>query len=448
MNNSREKSIVAVVGRPNTGKSTLFNRLAGKAVSIVADEPGVTRDRVYSVCSWRGKEFTIVDTGGMGYETVAELKDMVERQIRLAFEEADFIIFMVDAREGLNPLDQEAASLIRNSGKPCLLVANKVDNENRELNVAEFYSLGMGEPFPISALHGLNIGDLLDIVAEALPEMKEESGEELLSIAIIGRQNVGKSSLLNLLIEEERSIVAPHPGTTRDALDTVVKRDGKEYLFIDTAGLRRKGKVKEKIEYFSTIRALRAVDRSRVTLLMLEAHEGIVQQDKRIASEADKAGKASIIVVNKWDIVKEKLSGVKLQQYKNEFIKFIRKELDFIYYSPICFISALKNTGLEEVWKNIDLVTEEYYKRIVTAVVNEVVREVYLLKPPPSFKGKNLKIYYSVQKSAAPPHFVLKVNSPKLVHFSYKRYIENQLREAFGFIGAPIRISFSARGKK
>lgn len=430
--------IVAIVGRPNVGKSTLFNKIIQRRVAIVEDVPGVTRDRLYAVTDWAGYNFTLVDTGGFVWEK-DPLAQAVARQAREAMAESDVILLLVDAKSGVTADDMEIASLLRKSGKPVVVAVNKVDTfANSEGLASEFYRLGLGEPIPVSAANGINVGDLLDVIVSHLKKLPEEEEDEAVSVAIVGRPNVGKSSLLNLLAGEERSVVSPIPGTTRDAVDTRVIINGSEFKFVDTAGLRRKSRIVAGVEYYSMLRTIRAVQRSQVCLLLLDASEGLTEQDKRIAGIIDNAGKATIIVVNKWDLVDKEPHT--MARMKKELLG----GLQFMDYARVEFISALTGARTGKLFPLIEDTVEQYRRRITTGLVNDLLNDA-LVANPPSAKGKKLKIYYMTQAGIGPPRFVLFVNYPELVHFSYIRYLENRLREAFGFQGTPIRFSIRKR---
>lgn len=429
------KPVVAIVGRPNVGKSTLFNRLAGGLVAIVEDYPGVTRDRLYRDSEWFGRKFTIIDTGGIEFKNEeTSIPVQMRKQAEIAIEEADVIILVVDAQMGLNPDDEMIAQTLRRSGKPVVIAANKVENfANAELS--ELYSLGLGEPIPISAVHGMNIGDLLDeVIAHFPPQEEDEYDPDIIKIAAIGRPNVGKSSLVNSLLGEERVIVSNVPGTTRDAIDTSFEHEGKNYILIDTAGMRRKGRIEELTERYSVSRSLRAVDRCDVVLMLIDATEGVTEQDKKIAGYAHEAGRAIILVVNKWDLVD------KDDKTMNRFEKEIREELGFMRYTPTLFISAKTGQRVNRLIELVDFVAEQNSTRVTTATLNTLVREWVHLNPPATDKGKRLKILYMTQVGVKPPTFVCFVNDPDLMHFSYKRYLENQVRKSFGFEGSPIRL--------
>jgi len=431
------KPIVAIVGRPNVGKSSLFNRLTESRMAIVEDTPGVTRDRLYGDCEWLNREFLVVDTGGIEVGKEDIIHRQIRRQAEIAIEEADLIIFMVDGKEGLTASDEEIAEILRRSNKPVLLVVNKIDNVNQKDNIYEFYQLGLGEPMWISANHGINIGDLLDRILEKLGEPEvEEYDEDIIKIAFIGRPNVGKSSLVNALLGEERVIVTNIPGTTRDAIDTRFKKGEKEYVLIDTAGMRKKSKIElSSIERYSVLRSLRAIDRSDVCLLILDAVEGVTEQDKKIAGYAHEAGKAIAIIVNKWDLV-EKDSGT-----ADKFKKLIKEELSFMDYADVIFVSALTKKRVNRIIDLVDQSYQAYTKRISTSMINEVVTEAISLHQPPSVRGVRLKVYYVTQTGIKPPTFTIFVNKPEIMHFSFLRYLENELRNAFDFTGTPLKFN-------
>lgn len=429
------KPVVAIVGRPNVGKSTLFNHLIGKRKAIVEDVPGVTRDRLYDNTDWAGREFIIIDTGGIRFEEGDIFAREVKLQAELAIEEADVIIFVLDARQGLSPEDEQVADILRRSGKPVVLAANKVENFDRQLDYYEFYNLGLGDPIPVSAMHGLNTNDLLDrVIAQFAPPKEYEEKDNAIKIAVIGRPNVGKSSLVNAFLGEQRVIVSDIPGTTRDAIDTPFRYNNTEYILIDTAGIRRKSRIKEATEKYSVIRALKSIERADVVLTMLDATEGVSEQDQRIAGYAHEAGKANIIVVNKWDLVE------KDGHTMNKFDKDIREDLKFLAYAPIMYVSALTQKRIFKVLELVDFVVEQHNRRINTAELNRVVNEAMMLNPLPGGGGKKIKIYYATQVRTAPPTFVFFANQPDNVHFSYLRYLENALRQNFGFEGSPIHL--------
>ena len=435
------KPIVAVVGRPNVGKSTLFNQIGKKRVSIVDDMPGVTRDRIYLDAEWLNHEFTIIDTGGIEFDESDHILRSMRSQAELAMEEADVILFLVDGRAGLTTSDEEVARLLRRTKKPVILAVNKIDSFEREALIYDFYSLGLGDPIPISASNAMNLGDLLDAVVAAFPEEPAESQEtDEIAIAVVGRPNVGKSSLVNRLLGEERVIVSDVPGTTRDAIDTHFTKDDAKYLLIDTAGMRRKGKITLPVERYSVMRSLRAIDRAGVVLMVINAAEGILEQDTKIAGYVHESGKGVIIVVNKWDIFPEKNDKSTLR-----FTDDLREKLGFLQYAPVLYTSALTGQRVERVTELVKYVAEQQSMRIKTSVLNELIRDAVSVNPPPTKKGKQLKILFVTQVSIVPPTFIIFVNDPELMHFSYLRFIENRLRESFGFEGTPIRLVVRAR---
>lgn len=434
--------VVAIVGRPNVGKSTLFNRLVQKRVAIEESTPGVTRDRIYGRVEWVGREFWLIDTGGLTFEE-DKISQEIHRQVQLALEEAHVILFVVDVRSGPVPLDYEVADVLRKTDKPVVLAANKAETGQMAGEAAEFYELGLGEPVLISGAHGLGTGDLLDEVVKLMPEGElPPADEDLLRVAAIGRPNVGKSSLINRLAGTERVIVSDIPGTTRDAIDLVIEREDRRYHFVDTAGIRRKKKVEEAVEYYSVLRSMRAAEDADVVLMLIDASEGVTEQDKRIAGIAHDAGRAMIIVVNKWDKVEKDDKTMDL------FREEIRKELAYLTYAPILFISALTGQRVHRLFELIDYVANQHALRIQTARLNELLSDAMAVTPPPSKKGQQLKIYYLTQIKVKPPTFAVVVNDPELAHFSYLRFIENRLRETYGFEGTPIRILVRKRGKK
>lgn len=431
------KPVVAIVGRPNVGKSTLFNRIAGGLVAIVENKPGVTRDRLYREAEWLGRKFTLIDTGGIEFKDESTpISAQMRRQAEIAIEEADVIVFVVDAKAPMTPDDEMIARTLRRSGKPVIITANKVEDFARmEGQLYEFLELGLGEPILISAVHGMNTGDLLDqVIAHFPPGADEDYEPDVIKIAAIGRPNVGKSSLVNTLLGEERVIVSNVPGTTRDAIDTRFEHEGKHYVLIDTAGMRRKGRIDELTEQYSVVRSLRAVDRSDVILMLIDAAEGVTEQDKKIAGYAHEAGKGIILIVNKWDLIE------KDEKTMNKFDKNIRKELGFMDYAPTLFISAKTGQRVNKIMELVDFVAEQNSTRVATATLNSLVREWVHLNPPPTDKGRRLKILYATQAGVKPPTFVFFVNDPELMHFSYRRHLENQLRKHFGFEGSPIRL--------
>jgi len=436
--------VVAIVGRPNVGKSTFFNYLAGKRISIIDDTPGVTRDRIYAESEWRGRKFTIIDTGGIETNTDDFIKQQMIRQAHVANEMADVIVMMVDIKAGMTAMDEEVASILRKAAKPVLVAVNKVDNPGEPpTDIYEFYNLGMGEIYPISSIHGLGIGELLDAVYEHFPASGEtDADDDAVKVAVIGKPNAGKSSLINRILGEERVIVSDIPGTTRDAIDTLYETNGKRYLFIDTAGIRRKSKVDEEIEKYSVLRAWTAVDRADVCIIMIDAQDGVTEQDTRIAGYAHEQGKACIIAVNKWDLI-GKQTGT-LEKYK----KKVAEDLEYMSYAPIVFISAKTGQRVDRLLELIDYVFDQASLRIQTGVLNDVLNEAIAMVQPPSDKGKRLKIYYMTQTGVRPPSFVLFVNDAELMHYSYERYLKNTLRSNFGFEGTPIWFTIREKGEK
>lgn len=438
----KKKPIVAVVGRPNVGKSTLFNVLAGERIAIVKDTPGVTRDRIYADASWLSYDFTIVDTGGIEPESSDVILSQMREQAEIAIETANVILFLTDVRQGLVDADEKVANMLRRSGKPVVLVVNKVDDFEKHMpDVYEFYQLGIGEPFPISSIGKLGLGEMLDEVVSHFPEQTEDEEEDdRPKIAIIGKPNVGKSSLVNRLTGKNRTIVSDVAGTTRDAIDTDVLFNGKEYVFIDTAGIRRKSKIKEDLERYSIIRAVSAVERADVVIILIDATEGVTEQDAKIAGVAHDRGKGIIIAVNKWDAVEKDNHSVKKQEEE------IRRVLSFLSYAEILFISAKSGQRVNKLFDVIDMVIANSSMRIATGVLNEIVTEAVAMQQPPTDKGKRLKIFYVTQASVKPPTFIVFVNDKKLMHFSYTRYLENRIRDAFGFRGTSLR--FITRERK
>ena len=430
------KPIVAIGGRPNVGKSTLFNALAGEKISIVKDTPGVTRDRIYADISWLDYQFTMIDTGGIEPDTGDMMLSHMRDQAEIAIETADVIIFLTDVRQGLVDADYQVADMLRRSQKPVVLAVNKVDNyEKFIMDTYEFYNLGLGTPFPVSANSKLGFGDLLDeVIANCNPETLKEEEDERPRVAIIGKPNAGKSSMINKMLGEDRLIVSDVAGTTRDAIDTVIRRGDKEYVFIDTAGLRRKSRIKEDLERYSVIRTVAAVERCDVAILVIDAEEGITEQDAKIAGIAHERGKGMIIAVNKWDLVEK--NDKTIYKYTNK----IREVLSFMSYAELVFVSAKTGQRFQKIFDLLDVVIENHALRVQTGVLNEILAEAVAMKQPPSDKGKRLKLYYMTQVSVKPPTFVVFVNDKKLTHFSYTRYLENQIRNTFGFRGTPIRI--------
>jgi GTP-binding protein len=441
---SMGKAILAIVGRPNVGKSTLFNTLAGEKISIVEDHPGVTRDRIYADVTWLNHSFSMIDTGGIEMDSKDKMLKHMREQADIAIDTADVILFLVDVRQGLVDADFKVADMLRKSGKPVILVVNKVDNFEKYMpDVYEFYNLGIGDPHPISAASKLGIGDMLDAVMELFDlEKIEEEEDDRPKIAIVGKPNAGKSSLINNLLGENRVIVSDVAGTTRDAIDTEIVYNGTEYVFIDTAGLRRKSKIKENIERYSIIRTVAAIERSDVVILMIDATEGVSEQDAKIAGIAHDRGRGLIIAVNKWDAIEKDNHTVK------EYTKKVRDILSFVPYAEIIFISALTGQRTKKIFDLLETVIENHAMRIQTGVLNEILMEAVALQQPPSDKGKRLKLFYMTQVSTKPPTFVLFVNKKELMHFSYQRYIENRIRDTFGFMGTPIRIFIRERKEK
>ncbi len=430
------KPVLAIVGRPNVGKSTLFNKIAGRRISIVEDYPGVTRDRVYAEGEWLNRKFTMIDTGGLEPESNDIIVSQMKKQAEIAMELADVIIFLVDAKDGVTSADEEIAQILRRTKKPILLVVNKSDKPVLPDSFYDFYTLGLGEPIPISSVNALNLGDLLDEVLKLFPTAEEtEDDEEMIKVAIIGKPNVGKSSLLNKIFGEERVIVSPIAGTTRESIDTEIEIDGKHYRFIDTAGIRKRKKIEENVEKYSVLRSFTSIEHSDICLLVIDAKEGITEQDKRIAGYAHEEGKGMIIVVNKWDTIEKDNSTF------NSYTKEIRNELSFLSYAQVVFISALTGQRVDQIITTIDYVHQNQTFRISTGLLNDIINEAIMLNQPPSDKGKRLKIYYVTQVGVKPPKFIVFVNSNDLAHFSYMRYLENKLRENFNFEGTPIVLS-------
>ncbi|HPJ00821.1 MAG TPA: ribosome biogenesis GTPase Der [Enterococcus sp.] len=425
---------IAIVGRPNVGKSTIFNRIAGERISIVEDTPGVTRDRIYATGEWLGREFSIIDTGGidLGDEP---FMDQIKHQAEIAIEEADVIIFVSSAKEGITDADELVARILYKSNKPVILAINKVDNPEMRSEIYEFYGLGLGEPYPISGSHGLGLGDVLDEAVKHFSTEQEEEDDSVIKFSLIGRPNVGKSSLINAILGEDRVIVSDIEGTTRDAIDThFVSDSGQEFTMIDTAGMRKRGKVYESTEKYSVMRAMRAIERSDVVLMVLNAEEGIREQDKRIAGYAHEAGRGMLIVVNKWDLVEKETNTMR------DFEEEIRKEFQYLDYAPIIFVSAKTKQRLNKVPDLIEEVSMNQNLRIPSALLNDVIMDAVAINPTPTDKGKRLKIFYGTQVAVKPPTFVIFVNEEELMHFSYERFLENQIRKAFTFEGTPIRI--------
>lgn len=427
------KGIVAIVGRANVGKSTIFNRIVGKRVSIVEDTPGVTRDRIYADASWLTREFKIIDTGGIELEN-ASFTEQIKMQAEIAIEEADIILFVVNGREGVTKEDIFVARLLQKSRKPIVLAVNKIDDQVYKDQIFDFYSLGIGDPIPVSGSHGIGIGDVLDEIIHRLPEFNEEQDDNVIRFSVIGRPNVGKSSLTNALLGEERVIVSDIEGTTRDAIDTPFEKDGQKYCVVDTAGMRKKGKIYENVEKYSVLRALSAVEKSDVVLMVIDGHQGIIEQDKHVAGYAHEAGKAVIFVVNKWDLIEKDSKTMKKMESQ------IREQFKYLDYAPIIFVSAKDKKRVHLLLPMIQNVYANSQKRVSTSVLNDVLIDAQTMNPTTTFNGGRLKIYYANQVSVGPPTFVLFTNDPQYLHFSYKRYLENRMREAFGFEGTPIHI--------
>ncbi|GAX89707.1 ribosome biogenesis GTPase Der [Effusibacillus lacus] len=436
------KPVVAIVGRPNVGKSTLFNRLAGERIAIVEDKPGITRDRIYSSAEWLDKKFHIIDTGGIEVGTDDEILLRIREQAELAIQEAHVIIFLVDGQTGLTATDKEVADILYRSGKPVVLAVNKLDNPNMLNNRFDFYELGFGDPVPIAAGHGIGLGDMLDEVAKHFPSYDEEEySPETIKFAMIGRPNVGKSSLVNAILGEERVMVSEVAGTTRDAIDTPFSRGEQDFVIIDTAGMRKRGKVYETTEKYSVLRALRAIERCDVAVLVINGEEGIIEQDKRIAGYALEEGRAMLIVVNKWDLVE------KDDKTAHQFEQQIRKEFPFIPWAPILFVSAKTKQRIAKILDAVVKAADNHALRISTSTVNSVIEDAVMMTPPPTDKGRKLRINYSTQVAVKPPSFAIFVNDPELMHFSYERFLENRLRDAFGFEGTPIRLFIRKKTK-
>lgn len=437
------KPIVAIVGRPNVGKSTLFNRLIQKRLAIIEDTPGVTRDRIYADAEWNGREFTLIDTGGIQTDEAEggpSITAQVRRQAELAMAEADVVVFLVDARDGLTPTDEEVAGILRRVKRPVILVANKADNLKVEGESVEFFALGLGEPFPISAAHGVGTGDLLDQIVEKLPEaVAEPEDDSAVKVAVIGRPNVGKSSLVNAVLGEERVIVSDIPGTTRDAIDVLVQQGDVRYLFIDTAGMRRRAKIDESVERYSVMRSLRAVDRSDVVLMVIDALDGATDQDRRIAGYADEAGKAMVLVINKWDLIEK--DDKTMSRYRDE----IRAGLPFLAYAPMVFLSAKTHQRVNRIIPTVAEVSRAQNLQIQTRILNDVISEALTYSPPPAERGKRLKIYYCTQAGVKPPTFLLFCNDPELMTPPYRRYLEKRLRGVFYLEGTPVRLVMKRR---
>ena len=436
------KKVVAIVGSPNVGKSTIFNRLLGDRRAIVDDERGLTRDRLYANGSWLGKDFVLIDTGGIELED-KPFQEQIRIQTNIAIDEADIIVFVTDVRLGVSKDDELVARILKKSKKPVILAVNKVDDKTFLQNIYEFYSLGLGDPIAVSGVHGVGIGEILEkIISNIETEKEEDSDEETITFSLVGRPNVGKSSLTNAILNQERVIVSDIAGTTRDSIDTNFVRDGKKYCVIDTAGLKKRGKIYEAIDKYSAIRALKAIERSEIVLLTIDGNAGIVEQDKHVIEYAVSLNKAIIIVVNKWDLIDKETNTMA------SFTKEIRKEYKFLEYAPVVYLSALTKKRIQTLFEALDMVHVAYHTRIKTSLLNQVMEEAQIMNQAPDFNGGRLKIYYANQVSSAPPHIVLVVNNTDYMHFSYERYLENRLRETFNFNGTPIKISLKNHSKK
>ena len=437
------RPIVAVVGRPNVGKSTLFNKLAGKRISIVEDTPGVTRDRIFTEVEWLNKYFTLIDTGGIEPENDDIILTQMRNQAMLAMDMAHVIVFVVDGKSGITSADREVGLMLRKTNKPVILAVNKIDNMNLMDNIYDFYELGLGEPHAISSANAMGLGDLLDVIVENFPEgLNTEYNEDIIRVAITGKPNAGKSSILNKILGEDRVIVSPIAGTTRDAVDTYFEKGDQQYLLIDTAGIRRKSKVYERVEKFSVLRSMSAVSRADVVLIVIDATEGVTEQDTKVAGIAHEEGKGCIFVINKWDLVEK--DNKTLGNYTNE----IRDMFPFMNYAPILFVSAKTNQRMSKILDTVDIVAAEHSKRVSTSQLNDVIGEAVMLNQPPSDKGKRLKIYYGAQTGVKPPKITLYINNKELTHFSYQRYLENKIRENFGFEGTSMQFEYREKDKR
>ena len=438
------KPLVAIVGRPNVGKSMLFNKLTGKRLSIVEDTPGVTRDRLYAQAEWRGRTFDLVDTGGIEPGNDDQILSFMREQAEIAIASATVIVFVCDIRTGMTAADQDVAGMLQRSKKPVVLAVNKMDSTGHtDPDMYEFYNLGLGDPYPVSAVHGHGTGDLLDACFEFFPpEDQEEETDDVIKVAIIGKPNVGKSSLVNRILGQERVIVSDVAGTTRDAVDSYLEKEGQKYLIIDTAGMRKKSRVDDRVEKFSVLRATMAIERSDVCVIMIDAQEGVTEQDTKVAGLAHEAGKACVIVVNKWDVIEK--DGKTMQRMEED----VRRDLSYMTYAPVLFISALTGQRVDRLFTLIDNVVNQAAMRIPTGVLNQVLSDAQARVQPPADKGKRLKLYYMTQIGVKPPHFVIFCNDAHLFHFSYQRYIENQIRATFGLTGTPVRITIRQKGDK
>lgn len=436
------RPIVAVVGRPNVGKSTFFNKIVGRRVSIVEDTPGVTRDRIYAEAEWNGIGFDLIDTGGIEPDSKDIILSQMREQAQMAMDMADVILFIVDGKDGITTADEEVATMLRRTGKKIILLVNKIDNPHKiPDNFYDFYTLGLGEPIPISSVNMLNLGDVLDDIVKSFPDNKYEETDDI-KVSVIGKPNVGKSSLINALVDDNRVIVSPIAGTTRDAIDTPFEWDGDKYLLIDTAGIRRKSRVNEDIERYSVIRSIAAIERCDVCLLLIDAEEGLTEQDKKIAGEAHEAGKGIVVVVNKWDLIHKETNTMR------DYRRKIEAELLFMSYAPVVFISALKRERLSEVMAMVKFVAEKRALRVPTGQLNSLIADAVLMNQPPADKGRRLKVYYASQIGVKPPLFAFSINDRELMHFSYARYLENKIRAAFGFEGTSVKFLFRERGEK
>ena len=436
------RPIVAVVGRPNVGKSTFFNKIVGRRVSIVEDTPGVTRDRIYAEAEWNGIKFDLIDTGGIEPDSKDIILSQMREQAQMAMDMADVILFIVDGKDGITTADEEVAGMLRRTGKKIILLVNKIDNPRKiPDNFYDFYALGLGEPIPVSSVNMLNLGDVLDDLVKSFPDNKYEETDDI-KVSVIGKPNVGKSSLINALVNDNRVIVSPIAGTTRDAIDTPFEWEENKYLLIDTAGIRRKSKVNEDIERYSVIRSIAAIERCDVCLVLIDAEEGLTEQDKKIAGEAHEAGKGIVVVVNKWDLVHKETNTMR------DYRRKIESELLFMSYAPVIFISALKKERLGEVMAMVKFVAEKRALRVPTGQLNSLIADAVLMNQPPADKGKRLKVYYATQIGVKPPLFAFSINDRELMHFSYARYLENKIRAAFGFEGTSIKFLFRERGEK
>ena len=436
------RPIVAVVGRPNVGKSTFFNKIVGRRVSIVEDTPGVTRDRIYAEAEWNGIGFDLIDTGGIEPDSKDIILSQMREQAQMAMDMADVILFIVDGKDGITTADEEVATMLRRTGKKIILLVNKIDNPRKiPDNFYDFYTLGLGEPIPISSVNMLNLGDVLDDIVKSFPDNKYEETDDI-KVSVIGKPNVGKSSLINALVDDNRGIVSPIAGTTRDAIDTPFEWEGDKYLLIDTAGIRRKSRVNEDIERYSVIRSIAAIERCDVCLLLIDAEEGLTEQDKKIAGEAHEAGKGIVVVVNKWDLIHKETNTMR------DYRRKLEAELLFMSYAPVVFISALKKERLSEVMAMVKFVAEKRALRVPTGQLNSLIADAVLMNQPPADKGRRLKVYYASQIGVKPPLFAFSINDRELMHFSYARYLENKIRAAFGFEGTSVKFLFRERGEK